>query len=273
MNSREAVERNRVSWEVRTAIHRNSPAYARDIALLRDGGCCLAEPTADEIGSVEGLRIAHLQCHIGTDSLALARRGGRVTGLDFSEASVQAARVLSQELEIPAEFVVGDAMEADTILEPGGYDLVFATFGVLCWIPDLQRWMQAASRLLRPGGALYLCDGHPFLEVFDEQENAELVVRHGYFEMRPVECASAVTYADDGSGRKVPGTVQYHYPVGEIVGEAIGAGLAIEFFHEFPQAFFQKFSCMERNEDAIWELPGGLRGTLPFLFSMRARKP
>jgi len=273
MNSREAVERNRASWEVRTAIHRNSPAYARDIALLKEGGCCLAAPVCDEIGSVEGLRIAHLQCHIGTDSLALARRGAHVTGLDFSEASVEMARELSRELAIRAEFLVGDAMEAHTILEPGSYDLVFATFGVLCWIPDLNRWMQAAAQLVRPGGALYLCDGHPFLDVFDEDETSAPVVRHGYFDRNAMEFGPGLTYADDGSGCEVPGTVQYQHPVGEIIGQAIAAGLMIEFFHEFPQAFFQKFGFMQRNEDGIWEMPDPLKGALPFLFSLRARKP
>lgn len=276
ITQQEAVLRNRKSWEARTKIHLNSPAYQRDIELLRGGYDCLAPPVREEIGDVHGLKIAHLQCHIGTDSLALARKGAEVWGLDFSPASIEAAQRLALELGIDARFVTGDAMRADEVLPPNTFDAVIATFGVICWIPDMARWMRAATALLKPSGRLYLCDGHPLIEVFEDDpaNPGKLEVAHGYFDREAMELPAAQTYADDGRGEAVPATAQYQHTVGDLLNGMCAAGLCLDFFHEFPAGFFRKFESMKPGAEAgAWELDPPLRGKLPFLFSLSATKP
>jgi len=271
----EAVMRNRESWEKRTAIHLNSPVYQRDISLLREGKDCLTHPVSAEIGDVRGLRIAHLQCHIGTDSFALTHRGGEVTGLDFSLASINAAKALATELGFETEFVVGDAMLADQILPVGAFDRVVATFGITCWIPDMARWMRAAAALLKPGGRLYLCDGHPFINVFKDASGQprQIEVAYDYFSREAMAVTPGATYADDGRGEVVPGSAQYHHTVGDLVNHALAAGLRLDFFHEFPDAFFRKFQAMRpTSTDGQWEFEGELRDKLPFIFSLGATK-
>jgi len=271
---REAVARNLASWEARTPLHLTSQAYQFDLNLLRAGGCCLRPPVGDEIGDISGLRVLHLQCHIGSDTIALARRGAVVTGLDFSRESVAVARQLAAELSVKVQYVKGDAMRADEIFPAGSFDLVFATAGVKCWIPNMKKWIQSASNLLASGGRLYLADGHPVADLFeDDPTNPHgISIANGYFDREGVEYPDGVTYADEGRGQEVPGTTQFHYPLGDLVTFAADAGLRIEYVHEFPYCFYQKYQVMERGEGEVWELPEPLRGKLPLFFSLSARK-
>lgn len=187
----EAVELNRRSWDERTPIHLRSTNYQKDLEKLRCGGVCLTPPVSEELGNLEGKRLLHLQCHIGTDSLSFARLGAEVTGLDFSEAAIASARRWSDDFSVPAQFLVGDAMRADERFPPESFDFVVATIGILCWIPDMRRWIASAGRLLRPGGRLYLCDAHPFADVFESQEEEPGIrLTYPYFQREAVPLRS-----------------------------------------------------------------------------------
>lgn len=64
---------NRANWDERVPIHMASAMY--DVDGLRDGDRTL-DPIVDALlGDISGLRIAHLQCHFGRDTLVLVRRG------------------------------------------------------------------------------------------------------------------------------------------------------------------------------------------------------
>jgi SAM-dependent methyltransferase len=274
MEHREAVSRNLESWEERTPIHLRSLEYRDKIALLKARRSTLEHPTNTEIGDVAGKHVLHLQCHIGVDTLSLALLGANVTGLDFSPASLDAARALASELGIPARFVLGDAQTADETLRGERFDLVFATFGVFCWIPNLARWMTSAANLLDSGGVLYALDGHPVLDVFEDDPRMEYGIdfKYSYFDHDGLVCDPSPSYADDGSGTLVSGTVQYTHTLGELVTSIANAGLIVEYLHEFPRSFCRRFESMiERH--GTWDLPPPLEGKLPMHYSVRARKP
>jgi SAM-dependent methyltransferase len=276
MDDQEAVERNLESWEQRVPIHLRSPSYRDKIALLKAGRTTLEPPTDTETGNVAGKRVLHLQCHIGLDTLSLARLGADVTGLDFSPASLDAARSLASELGIPARFVLGDAQTADETLRGERFDLVFATFGVFCWIPNLARWVTSAANLLEPSGILYAADGHPILDVFEDDPRMPYGIdfRYGYFECHGLAFEPSPSYADDGSGTKVAGTVQYTHTLGELVTCVAEAGLMVEHLHEFPRSFDKRFQSMiEQSDHDVWDFPPPLAGKLPMHYSIRARKP
>jgi 2-polyprenyl-3-methyl-5-hydroxy-6-metoxy-1,4-benzoquinol methylase len=115
---------------------------------------------AEELGNIAGKRVLHLQCHIGRDTLCLVRRGAVVTELDFSETAINLARLLADEIGLTANFVQGGVEEAPQ-LTPGPFDLVFSTWGTICWLPDVKVWVQITASVLAPGGELYFADARP----------------------------------------------------------------------------------------------------------------
>ena len=110
----------------------------------------------------------HLQCHIGTDTISLARLGASMTGVDFSPASLIEARRLSDELGAEVEFVRPTSTTRVAALGGRTFDLVFTGIGALCWLPSVSRWAEVVAELLRPGGRLFIREGHPMLWSLDE---------------------------------------------------------------------------------------------------------
>jgi SAM-dependent methyltransferase len=156
------LETNRKNWDERVKIHLAAASY--DLKSLRDGRGRLTPIEEAEVGPVDGVRILHLQCHFGRDSLILAQRGAKVVGVDFSSPAIAAARNLATELELTerAKFIEADLYDAPNALpEPGSFDLVFVTWGTINWLPDIRRWANIVAYFLRPGGALYFADHHP----------------------------------------------------------------------------------------------------------------
>jgi len=147
------IDMNRRSWDERAAIHARDSTGFYTLDRFRAGESALNGIEADELGDVRGKRVLHLQCHIGLDTLRLARLGAVVTGLDFSGAAVEAARGLAGETGLQADFVQGTVDEAPR-LTPGPFDLVFTTWGVLCWLPDMRIWASVVASVLAPGGEL-----------------------------------------------------------------------------------------------------------------------
>jgi SAM-dependent methyltransferase len=148
---------NRANWDERAPAHAASEYYgfarfAADPAHLSD----VVRFDLPRIGDLTGLRGVHLQCHIGTDTVSLARLGARMTGLDFSPAALAEARRLAEIAHADVDFVESDLYGAVDVLGEGSFDLVFTGIGALCWLPSVKRWAEVVGRLLRPGGRLFL---------------------------------------------------------------------------------------------------------------------
>ena len=150
---------NRANWDERVPIHLAAPIY--DHAALRAGRATKNAIEEAELGPVDGLRLLHLQCHFGRDSLILAQRGATVVGLDFSPPAIAAARALAAELGLAdrVRFVEADLYDApDAIAEPASFDRVYVTWGAICWLPDIAGWARIIADFLKPGGSLYLAE-------------------------------------------------------------------------------------------------------------------
>jgi SAM-dependent methyltransferase len=159
---------NRAHWDELVEVHLGPRGY--DLADLRNGRGKLDAIVKAELPPVSGKRVLHLQCHFGRDTLALAQRGAEVVGLDFSAPAIAAARQLAAELHLESRvhFVQADLYDAPrAIPEPHSFDLVFVTWGAICWLPDIQRWAELVASFIKPGGSLYLAEGHPTALVFD----------------------------------------------------------------------------------------------------------
>ena len=265
------MEANRRSWDARTPTHFGSRFY--DVDGFRAGASSLRSIEVEEVGDVRGKSLLHLQCHFGLDTMSWARLGARATGADFSEEAVSRARSLSEELGIDAEFVVSNVYDLPDVLD-GRFDMVFTSYGVLTWLPDLERWAKVVAHFLEPGGSFHIVDAHPFGSVFyREEDTVDLRPFYPYSsrDVAPMEIPPGSTYTD-GPDEQYGTTFEWGHSVGDILNPLISAGLVIEFFHEFHVSMYQALPMMEQGDDGWWRLPEGGE-SVPFLFSLKATKP
>ncbi|MGD8966979.1 MAG: class I SAM-dependent methyltransferase [Anaerolineae bacterium] len=266
----EYLRANRKRWNELTPLHARSAFY--DLQGLRAGGLTLMPLEREEVGDVAGKSLLHLQCHFGLDTLSWARLGAQVTGVDFSEEAITLAQALSDELGIEADFICSDLYDLPTVLT-SQFDIVFASYGVLCWLPDLTRWAEIIAHFLRPGGTFYIAEIHPFAAVFYDEEDAEsLEVFYPYFHTpEPLRFEEEGSYAVPDT--QVVHTVTYEWPhsLGDVINSLISAGLQIEFLHEFPYACYGMFPFLEQDEDGWWRSKDR-DGSIPMTFSLKATK-
>jgi len=270
MSNAESFAANRAWWDGVVEAHVKSPSYLTQ--AFRDGGDTLHPVEGEEIGDVRGKTLVHLQCHFGLDTLSLARRGAKVTGLDFSANALLQARALAQETGIDARFVESNVYDAPAVLGQT-YDIAYVTWGAINWLPDLGRWARVVASVLKPGGFLYLLEGHPAaLMLSQPTKDDPLTPSYPYFAHEaPQVFDEPGTYADRNA--KLTHTVahEWAHPISEILGALIGAGLAIEMFHEHDRLAWQLWPCLEYDGNRMYRLPEG-RIRVPLSFSLKARK-
>jgi SAM-dependent methyltransferase len=226
---------NRALWDERAPAHAAAPEYeVQRFADDPDHLSAVVRFDLPRLGSIRGLRGVHLQCHIGTDTVSLSRLGARMTGLDFSGPAIEQARSLASAAGTDAEFVVGDVDDAPHLLGTGAYDLVFTGIGALCWLPDIRRWAAVVAALLRPGGTLFLRDGHPMLATLaDGRPDRLLVVEHSYFERRePNVWDEPGTYVTSDVEFTATRSIEWNHGVGEVVSALLDAGMTLTMLQE-----------------------------------------
>src|SRR3954467_14133609 len=132
----EFTDANRANWDERATLHADRGVHGYQVSQYiadREAISGVVRFDLPRLGAIDGLRAVHLQCHIGTDTISLARLGAQVTGLDFSSASLAEARRLAEQGGANIGFVEADVYDAVTVLGPASFDLVFTGIGALCW--------------------------------------------------------------------------------------------------------------------------------------------
>ncbi|MEQ1524294.1 MAG: class I SAM-dependent methyltransferase, partial [Aestuariivirga sp.] len=207
------------------------------------------------------------------DTLCLARRGASCVGLDFSPVAIAAARDLQEQTGLDASFVEGNVYDARELIT-GHFDMVYVTWGAIGWLPDIARWAKVVSSLLKPGGTLYLLEGHPSLMALNEKTpNLE----HG-FDWRtpqnaPIVEEEATTYTGDTTPVTATTTNSWIHPLSDIINAVIGSGMGIDYLHEHEELAWQFAPIMLAKEGKrrMWVLPEGFP-KLPLAFSLKATK-
>ena len=271
----EYLRLNRAQWDERAPAHAASPGYSRqqfiDDPAFLSGVVRFDRP---RLGPVDGLRTVHLQCHIGTDTLSLHRLGAKVTGLDFSGASLAEARALAAATGAPVDYVEADVYDAPEVLDRGAFDLVYTGVGALCWLPDIRRWAGVVAALLRPGGRLFIREGHPMLWAVDEtRPDGVLAVDQAYFEREePLVWEESGTYVETDATFQNTVTHQWNHGLGEIVTAVMDAGLELTMLQEHDSAPWDALPgrtiADERGEFRLAERPW----RLPQTYTLQARK-
>jgi len=272
----EYLEVNRASWDERATAHAASPDYAvarfaEDPGFLSD----VVRFDLPRLGDISGLRGVHLQCHIGTDTVSLARLGARMTGLDLSPAAVAEARQLAERAGADVDFVETDTYSAVDVLGREQFDLVFTGIGAICWLPDIARWAQVVADLLRPGGRLFIREGHPVLWALDDaRPDGLLALEHPYFEHeRASVWDDPGTYVETDVTFVHNTTHSWNHGLGEIVSALLGNGLELTMLEEHDsvpwEALIGQMEKLEGGEHRVADRPE----RLPHSYTLQAVKP
>ncbi|MBC5775308.1 class I SAM-dependent methyltransferase [Pontibacter sp. KCTC 32443] len=254
---------NRALWDTRTATHVNSEFY--DVASFKAGRNSLNEIELALLGDVRGKKILHLQCHFGQDTLSLARMGADVTGADLSEVAIAQAKQLAGELQVNARFICCNVLELDKYLDDQ-FDIVFCSYGVIGWHPDLNAFTSIVSRFLKPGGEFYLIEFHPFIWMYDNNQEK---IAYAYFNRGPIVEVEEGTYADRNAPIK-NNSYTWNHPLSDTISSLLNNGLELTDFQEYDYSPYNIFKNMTQ-EGSKYRLKG-LEGMLPLVFSVKAVK-
>ena len=260
---------NQENWDERVQIHKNSNFY--DVQGFKDGKLSLLPLELKELGEVKGKSLLHLQCHFGLDTLSWSRLGATVTGVDFSPKAIEYAKVLSQDLKLNADFILSNIYELEKHLDTY-FDIVYSTYGVLCWLPDLYSWAKIIAHFLKPGAIFYLVDSHPFCHMYEEKTDLAFKPKFSYFHnVEPLECKVEYTYTDSDTKLKNQLTYEWTHSLSDIINSLINAGLYIEYLNEFSYTFYQCYPFLVQDEQGWWRIPESDED-FPLMFSLKAKK-
>jgi SAM-dependent methyltransferase len=253
---------NQALWDMNTPIHLKTPMY--DMESFRAGRSSLASIELEALGDVQGKSLLHLQCHFGQDSLCWSRMGAKVTGVDFSGEAIKTARALNKELKLNATFVQSNIYDLPENLE-GQFDIVFTSYGVLSWLPELEGWAQVIRHFLKPGGQFYIAELHPALFIFEFEDGS---IANPYFNTgKPWEESVDGSYADRNADIAGKAYFWFH-SLAEIMGPLLREGLTLTDFQEFDYFPWDCFPNM--RERAPREFVYGDFGvSLPHTFSLK----
>jgi SAM-dependent methyltransferase len=249
---------NRASWDQRAPAHAASPDY--NVQGFIDDPALISNVVRFDrplLGEVRGLRGVHLQCHIGTDTLSLSRLGARMTGLDFSPAALEQARSIVARAGDNVNFVESDVYDAVSGLGGEQFDLVFTGIGALCWLPSISRWAATVAALLKPGGRLFVREGHPMLwSLADARADRLLVVDFPYFERdEPTVWEEGGTYVQTDAVFTANTTHEWNHGLGEVVTALQSEGLALTGLVEHDSVPWQALpGQMTRDDRGEWRL-------------------
>jgi SAM-dependent methyltransferase len=265
---------NLAAWDERAPAHARADGYA--VSRFSEDPAYLSDVVRFDIpllGEISGLDGVHLQCHIGTDTVSLARRGARMTGLDFSGESLTQARALAEAAGADVTFVQSDVYDAVETLGKERFDFVFTGIGALCWLPDVRGWARVVHDLLKPGGFLFIREGHPMLWSMDESIDDDLVAGYPYFEV-----AKPVTDEHEGSYLPVDTTFSaavshsWNHGIGETVMALLDTGMSLDVLVEHDSCPWEALpGKMAEGEDGEWRLTEHPE-RLPLTYTLRAHR-
>jgi SAM-dependent methyltransferase len=262
------VRLNRELWEEWTEINYRSPFY--DVEQFIAEPPPLDDLVRAGLGDLTGQRVLHLQCHFGLDTLRIAQQAAEVTGVDFSPRAIGYARELAQRMAIRATFVESDIYDLANQLT-GEFDLVFTSYGVLAWLPDLARWGEVIARFLRRGGTFFIAEAHPTMWIFDS-DVMDLVGKYSYFpDPEPLVLPPGVGNYADPTATVTKSEHVFAHSFEDIFQALHGAGLQIEDLREHAYVVWKAFPFLVEDRPRRWVMPPG-KPAIPLMFSLRATK-
>jgi len=265
---------NKINWDERADIHMSDPDDWYGVKEFLAGSNALNPIEKQALGDLAGLKVLHLQCHIGLDTLSIARDAQKVVGVDFSSNALAHARDLAERsgLSHKVTWIESDALSVTPLLD-SDFDLAFASWGATCWLPDIFKWANVMASALKPGGRLYYIDAHPGTFTL-EYKDGKLTPTYDYRTPRnkPLRFHSEFSYNESNTRARQTLSVEWMRPISDYLSAIRQAGLDLEDFQEHEFIPWRGFPIMERSsEDRQYRLPPEHPRT-PLAFSFWARK-
>jgi 2-polyprenyl-3-methyl-5-hydroxy-6-metoxy-1,4-benzoquinol methylase len=264
MDYKNYFEINKSLWNGKTAIHVKSDFY--DVESFKKGKSSLNFVELDALGDVKGKSILHLQCHFGQDSLSWVRLGAMVTGVDLSDSAIEYAKSLNKELGLDAEFICSNVYDLKEKLDKK-FDIVFTSYGITCWLPDLDGWAEIISHFLKPGGIFFMAEFHPVVCMFINNYSE---IKYSYFNSGVEHETNTGTYADLNADFTHE-CYEWSHSLSEVFNALIKNSLNITEFKEFPFSFYNVFNMLEQQSDGNWHIKD-MNDKIPVMFSIKAVK-
>lgn len=255
---------NRQLWNDRVPVHINSSFY--DVAAFKLSKNSLNPIELALLGDVNKQHWLHLQCHFGMDTLSLSQRGAIVTGLDFSEKAIDAARNLSKELQLPATFICSEVYATPESLNHQ-FDGVFTSYGTIGWLPNLNAWAATIARCLKPNGVFVMADFHPVIWMYD---NAIQHITYSYFNRETIFETEEGTYAQTDAALQHT-SISWNHPISDILNALISAGLRIDVFNEYDYSPYACFPNMVETQPGQFQR-SEWQGKVPWVYAIKAVK-
>ena len=271
----EQMRANQANWDNRAPIHVASKFYGIDDPGRRAEDW-FGPFEWEDLGEVRGRALIHLQCHLGTETVAFARKGALTVGLDFSGESIAAAQRIARQEGVDVEYVRADVYDAIAVLPGRQFDIIYTGKGALCYLPDLDGWAAVLASLLRPGGRVYIVEFHPVLQSLSPKpipgSGPELLLRNDYLDGRgAIEHNATFTYTDGPALQEATRAFEWSHGLGEVITALVNAGLTITRLRETELLPWPRWERMIRDESGWWRLPE-TDPRIPLLYGLTATK-
>lgn len=255
-------------WDSVVSTHMESNYY--DLDGFLNGESALDSVELDVVGDVSGKKLLHLQCHFGLGTFSWERKGAIATGLDFSPVAIKSAKELANKYSYLSDFVLSNVYDLSTNVDRT-FDIVFTSYGVLCWLDDLEEWARQIYLSLRQGGSFHIVEYHPLLTALTKSNSGEIIIHNQYFN-EGVEVINVQGSYASGEQVKNLKTYEWAHSLGEILQALIDAGLTIISFKEYEHARDAGFvGYLEQSTNRKWKIPNQ-KWKVPLSFSISAVK-
>jgi len=258
------IEINRHSWNNRTDAHMKSEFY--DLEGFMNGRTSLNDIELNLLGDLNGKSILHLQCHFGQDSISLSRLGAKVTGIDLSDKAINKAKQIAKDLKSNTNFICCDIYDLPNHLDEQ-FDIIFTSYGVIGWLPDLNKWAKIISRFLKTNGQFVFVEFHPFVWMFDDNFKK---IKYNYFNSGAIVEIEEGTYADKSADIKQE-YVMWNHSLSEVINSLIQNELEINSLDEFDYSPYNIFDNSLKIDEKKYRIEH-LENKIPMVYSIIATK-
>jgi ubiquinone/menaquinone biosynthesis C-methylase UbiE len=258
------IEINKKLWDKKTEFHFDSDFY--DVASFIEGKDSLNSIEIELLGDIKNKKVLHLQCHFGQDTISLARHGALATGVDFSEKAIQKAQELNEQLGTNAKFIQSDIYKLPEILDEK-FDIVYTSYGVVGWLPDLKEWAKVINHFLNKNGKFVLVEFHPIVWMFSYDFKK---IEFNYMDSNPIIEELEGTYTDRNASIKEK-SVSWNHGLSNVIDSVIKSGLTITDFKEYN---YSPYNCFENTimiDERVYKIKG-LEDKIPLIYSLTAKK-
>lgn len=264
MNNDKYFEVNKATWNEKVNIHAKSDMY--DIEAFKKGKSSLMAYEQRALSDVKGKSLLHLQCHFGQDTLSWSRLGAKCVGVDLSDEGIALAKKLNAELKLDTDFICCNVLETSKHIDKT-FDIVFTSYGVIGWLPDLKPWGRMIAERLKQGGTFYMVEFHPIVWMFDYTEGKP-VMKYGYMQDEVIYEEYQGTYADNNS-KMISKEYGWNHGLSDVINALTEAGLHIEYLNEYHESPYDVLPNLVTTKSGMFTTKDQL---YPLIFELKAWK-